>query len=84
MGRTTNSSPESQPLNEVFAANVRRARTSKGLSVAELARTCGYTPEFVDAVEKGDAPQLGIDELATFASALDVDVTDLVRRYVLR
>ena len=76
----TKSSPEKQPLNEVFAANVHRIRTTKGLSVASVARSCGYTPEFVDAVEKGAATQLSIDELATFASALDVDVTDLVRR----
>ena len=76
MGPTTNS----LPLNDVFAANVRRVRMSKGLSVVALARSCGYTPEFVNAVEKGEAPQLGIDELATFATALDVDVTDLVRR----
>jgi transcriptional regulator with XRE-family HTH domain len=80
MGSTTNSSPKRQPLNDVFAANVRRVRTSKGLSVAALARTCGYTPDFVNAVENAEAPQLSIDELATFATALDVDVTDLVRR----
>lgn len=80
MHSTTNSSPESQSLNDVFAANVRRVRTSKGLSVAAVARSCGYTSEFVDAVESGEAPQLTIVELAAFATALDVDVTDLVRR----
>jgi transcriptional regulator with XRE-family HTH domain len=72
--------PESQPLVEVFAANVRRLRVKKGLSVASVARSCGYTPEFVDAVESARAPQVGIDELAVFADALDVDVTELVRR----
>ena len=80
MVSTAKPSPEKQPLNEVFAANVQRVRTSKGLSVASVARSCGYTPEFIDAVEKGEATQLSIDELATFAAALDVDVTDLVRR----
>jgi transcriptional regulator with XRE-family HTH domain len=79
MGSTKNSASESQSLIDVFAANVRRVRTSKGLSVAAVARSCGYTPEFVDAVETGRAPDVGIDELATFAAALGVDVTELVR-----
>jgi transcriptional regulator with XRE-family HTH domain len=80
MASTRNSSPENQPLINVFAANLRRVRTKKGFSVATLARSCGYTPEFVDAVENGREPGVGIDELATFAAALNIDVTELVRR----
>jgi transcriptional regulator with XRE-family HTH domain len=77
---STESTDDSRPLVEVFAANVRRLRTDKGLSAESLARRCGYTPEFIDSVEKAQAPELTIDELAVFAAALDVDGSDLVRR----
>jgi transcriptional regulator with XRE-family HTH domain len=82
MGSTPGSASGNQPLDEVFAVNVRRARENKRMSVAALARRTGYMPEFIGQVERGEVSELSLAELEAFATALDLDVTDLVRRRV--
>jgi hypothetical protein len=39
-------------------------------------------PEFIGQVERGEVSELSLAELEAFATALDLDVTDLVRRRV--
>ena len=71
---------KTQPLVEVFASNVRRIRREKGMSVATLARLCGDTPDFVDAVETARRKDLTLADLETFTAALEVDITEVVER----
>lgn len=70
----------SRPLTEVFGANVRRVRAQRELSVLALAQRCGFTIEFVDLIEKGQAPEIGLDEIVVLAKALGVEPGDLVSR----
>lgn len=69
-----------RPLHEILAINIHRARTERHLSVESLARKAGYSPEFVEKVEKGEIQDLTDEYVEGFADALGVDVTDLVRR----
>lgn len=75
-------SPSSeQPLDEVVAANVRRARENKGMSVAALAAITGHTLKFVQDLEKGEISDFEIIDLDAFATALGVEASDLVTRH---
>jgi transcriptional regulator with XRE-family HTH domain len=69
------------PLTEVFGANVRRVRVQRELSVLALAQRCGFSIEFVDLIEKGQAPEIGLDEIVVLAKALGVEPEDLVSRH---
>jgi ribosome-binding protein aMBF1 (putative translation factor) len=81
MSTRSESSLEKLPIRNVVAANVRRFRMNRGLSVATLAHKSGFKPALVDAVENGDAPpEFGVDELASIARALDIEDSDLVSR----
>jgi transcriptional regulator with XRE-family HTH domain len=83
MGSTTGPAGENQPLNKIVAANVQRERIKKSLTVAELAARTGCTTEFVDAVERGALPELGVDDiLLAFAIALDVPIESLTSRRI--
>jgi transcriptional regulator with XRE-family HTH domain len=73
-----------RPLTEVFAANVRRVRAQRELSVLALARRCGFTSEFVDLIEKGQASEIGLEEIVLLAEALGVEAADLVSRDATR
>jgi transcriptional regulator with XRE-family HTH domain len=83
MGSTTGPAGENQPLNEIVAANVQRERIKKTMSIAELAHRTGCTTEFVDDVERGVLPELGVDDiLLAFAIALDVPIESLASRRI--
>lgn len=69
-----------RPLTEVFGANVRRVRARRELSVLALAHRCGFTIEFVDSIENGQASEIGLDEIVVLAEALGVEPGDLVSR----
>ena len=72
----------SPSLSQMFGANLQRARKKRRLSIDELARRCGYTPEYVQAVERGMDPELSLAEAETFAEALGVHIADLMKRNV--
>lgn len=67
------------PLGQVVAANVRRLREGKGMSVTDLARKTGLTVGRVDEVQNGSAGDLQATELEAIADALGVYPMDLVR-----
>jgi transcriptional regulator with XRE-family HTH domain len=81
MRSRSQSTLEKLPIRNVVAANVRRFRMSRGLSVATLADKSGFEPVLIDAVENGDTPpDFGVDELASIARALEIEDSDLVSR----
>ena len=56
---------------------LRRIREAQGLSRAELGRRAGFSESHIGKLERGEA-RLHVDDLATFASALDCAPADLI------
>jgi len=67
-------------LDAVVAANLRRIRTGKRISVEALARKTGYSADFVQKAERGELQRLKIEDIEPLAAALEVDITALVKR----
>lgn len=61
----------------VFAANLRRTRTEKGLSQEKLAGLTGLHRTYVGSVERGER-NVSIDNMERFARALGVTLPDLL------
>jgi transcriptional regulator with XRE-family HTH domain len=80
MGPKAGSPPSGRPLPDVVAENIRRFRKKKRLSIAALAQSTGQTPEFIEDLQRGRIPELPLAELKSLATALDVEIEDLVRR----
>lgn len=68
------------PIHEVLAVNLRLTRERKHLSVAQLARLTEFEPDFIARVERGDAGAVLLLDIEKLAAALEVPVTDLLRR----
>ena len=64
-------------LRLLFAANLRRLRTNRGLSQEKLAELAGVHRTYVGSVERGEK-NISIDNIARFAEALGVSATELV------
>ncbi len=63
----------------IFGANLRRTRKRQQLSVEQLADKTKNQPDFVKRVENGEAPELDLIAVQSFATALDVEYTDLTK-----
>jgi transcriptional regulator with XRE-family HTH domain len=63
----------------VIASNLRRLRKSKGLSQEALADLAGIHRTYVGCVERSEK-NISIDSLERLAKALNVEVSELVRR----
>ena len=66
-------------IREVLALNLRRLRHAKRLSQEELAHRANIDRTYVSALERS-VYVAGIDVLDRLASALGVEVSDLLRR----
>lgn len=63
---------------KVFARNLREIRTKANLSQEELADLAGLHRTYVGSVERGER-NISIDNMECLASALSVDIKDLLR-----
>jgi ribosome-binding protein aMBF1 (putative translation factor) len=63
---------------ERFASNLRAARKARGLSQEALGALADLHPTYVGSVERGER-NVSIDNMERLASALGVDVIDLLR-----
>jgi len=73
-----------KPLPDEIARNVRQARGTRGLSVADLAQKSGLSREFIEALEKGQidmTSQTALLELDRAATALGVECAALLERH---
>lgn len=69
-----------KPIPGVLGINLRRERTKRRISVEELARKAGCSPEFVLKIESGEVQKLKIGDAESFATALGVELTVLLER----
>jgi transcriptional regulator with XRE-family HTH domain len=65
-------------LRQVFAANLRRLRQTRGLSQEELAHDADVNRSYMSKVEKGDR-YVGLEIIGKLAIALDVEPAELLR-----
>ena len=61
----------------VFGANVRRMRTTHGLSQEGLAERSGLHRTYISSLERGQR-NVGIDNIKKLSEALGVTVSDLL------
>ncbi len=76
--------PQPQPgdlAREAVAANLRRFRLRRGLSLRELAETSASSKGLLSQIERGVANPT-LDVLGRLATALDVTVGDLIRTHL--
>lgn len=62
----------------IFARNLKEARAEARLSQEELADLAGLHRTYVGSVERGER-NISIDNIERLASALKVDIKDLLR-----
>ena len=62
----------------VFAANLRKLRTAKGISQEKLAELCGLHRTYVSSVERGER-NIAVDNMDRLAQALGVDLRELLK-----
>jgi transcriptional regulator with XRE-family HTH domain len=60
-----------------FANNLRRVRTSKGISQEKLADLCDLHRTYVSSVERGER-NITVDNMERLAVALGVDIRELL------
>jgi transcriptional regulator with XRE-family HTH domain len=61
----------------VFASNVRRIRTARGMSQEKLAEECGLHRTYISDIERAER-NLSIENMERIAQALAVDVRELL------
>ena len=61
----------------MYPTRIKQIRNQKGITQAELSRMVGVSQAGVSRKENG-ITALSLDDLKTFAAALDVKVTDLL------
>lgn len=61
----------------VFGKNVKRARTLRELSQEALAADAGLSRSYIGGIERG-ARNIGIDNMGAIASALQMQLKELV------
>jgi transcriptional regulator with XRE-family HTH domain len=66
-------------LREVFAANLRRLRHSKGLSQDDLAYEAGVSRSYLSQLEKG-AFYASLKIVGRLAAVLEVEPAELLRK----
>jgi transcriptional regulator with XRE-family HTH domain len=64
---------------QTFAANLRKVRLERGLSQERFADLSGVHRTYVGSVERGER-NVSIDNMERFASALGVDLVELLAR----
>lgn len=62
---------------KTFAANLRKARLSKGVSQETLAEIAGLHRTYVGSVERGER-NISIDNMEKLAEALGLKIQDLL------
>lgn len=67
-----------QKARQIFAANLRRLRETRGLSQESLASLARLHRTYVGSVERGER-NVSIDNMEKLAVALSVPLADLVR-----
>jgi transcriptional regulator with XRE-family HTH domain len=65
-------------LRTILGVNLKKYRTLKGFSQAQLAEMLNISPNFISDIETGKR-WLSSDTLVNLAEALNVDVFELVR-----
>lgn len=60
-----------------FARNLRKLRTSKGISQEKLADLCNLHRTYVSSVERGER-NITVDNMERLAVALEVDLRELL------
>ncbi len=68
---------ESSPVQQTLAANLRRLRIARHLSLSELARAMGTSKATLSGVENGRSNPT-VDTLASLAGALRVSIAELL------
>jgi transcriptional regulator with XRE-family HTH domain len=67
-------------IPKVLGTNLQRERTRKRVSVENLADKAGYSAEFVQKIESGEAQDLKLADAESLADALGVELTTLLKR----
>lgn len=62
---------------EIFAENIRRLRTSTGLSQEELADRAGLHRTYISSIERAER-NVSLENIFLLAQALGVEAADLV------
>ena len=60
-----------------FAINIKKVRTSKGISQEKLADLCDLHRTYVSSVERGER-NITVDNMERLAIALGVDIRELL------
>lgn len=66
-------------IREVFSLNLKTLRQAKGMSQEELAHRAGIDRTYISSLERS-VYSASIDVVDRLASALDVEVADLLKR----
>ena len=61
----------------IFAHNLRKVRTSKGISQEKLADLCDLHRTYVSSVERGER-NISVDNMERLAMALGIDLRELL------
>ena len=69
----------SSNARRIFAQRLRQIRQIKGLSQEELADMAGLHRTYVGSVERSER-NVSIDNMERLANALEVDITELLRK----
>jgi len=69
----------SSNARRIFAQKLRQIRQIKGLSQEELADIAGLHRTYVGSVERSER-NVSIDNMERLANALEVDITELLRK----
>ena len=65
-------------LRSIFAANIKRLRTERGMSQEDLAFESGLHRTYISGIERG-IRNVGIDNIGVIAKALEVPPEALLR-----
>jgi len=65
-------------IPEQFAQNLRKIRSERGITQAQLALDAGLDVSFMNEIERAKR-NVSIETAAKLAKALDVEITDLLK-----